>query len=102
MNNQSQSVFDSLQRINSYESFVRESDYTGCAKFLWFTKRSTSSYLFRYYSMQAAYGGRNSMIVSHPVYWHTFIWFIFEGSVDVSFAAYDIPQSCEFELKKDI
>ncbi len=47
----------------------------------------------------------NPKLASLPVSWDTFIWSIFEGSVDVSFAAFDIPQSCAFhsvtvELKK--
>lgn len=59
------------------------------------------SNLFRNYSMQAAYASRkathlNSMTVSHPVYCDTFIWLIFEGSINISFTAYDIPQSCAF------
>ncbi len=33
---------------------------------------------------------------SLPVSWDTFIWLIFEVSIDVFFAAFDIQQSCAF------
>ncbi len=38
----------------------------------------------------------NQKLASLPVSWDTFTWSIFEGSIDVSFAAFDIPQSCAF------
>ncbi len=38
----------------------------------------------------------NPKLVSLPVSWDTFIWLIFEGSIDVSFTAFDIPQSSAF------
>ncbi len=38
----------------------------------------------------------NTVTALLPVSWDTFIWSIFEGSIDVSFAAFDIPQSCAF------
>ncbi len=34
--------------------------------------------------------------LKNEISWDTFIWSIFEGSIDVSFAAFDIPQSCAF------
>ncbi len=38
----------------------------------------------------------NPKLASLPVSWDTFIWSIFEGSIDESFAAFGIPQSCAF------
>ncbi len=38
----------------------------------------------------------NPKLASPPVSWDTFIWSICEGSIDVSLAAFDVPQSCAF------
>ncbi len=38
----------------------------------------------------------NPMIMSYTVGWDAFNWSFFEGSINVSFAAFDIPQSCTF------
>ncbi len=36
------------------------------------------------------------MSASLPAFWDAFIWSIFEGSIDISLGAFDIPQSCVF------
>ncbi len=41
--------------------------------------------------------GPNLMIVYLSVSWDVFIWLIFEGSKDLSFTAFDIPQSYVFD-----
>ncbi len=50
--------------------------------------------------LEAAFQGRkgrpNSNSTLLPVSGGTFFWSKFEGSIDVSFTAFDIPQSCAF------